>query len=280
MRFSIIVTAYNIEPYIKECLDSIKNQTYSEPYEVFVVNDGSTDNTGDIIRQYPQFTYIEHENKGISYSRNECIELAKGDYLIFIDGDDYIKLDYLEKVSKIIDGYSSPDIIFLNYICQNEISHKTYMESEYESSYYTTNPYEIYDFSLLSTWLYVSKRELWDDVRFPIGKYHEDVGTMYKIVEKAKNAYILADPLYIYRRRPGSITQTIFKQRDLDLFEMSMNEYYSVKDKVSLKAKKRIAWSLRCVSQIITYRYKRNELTERAYQQFELMKDFNKFIRE
>lgn len=278
MRFSIIVTAYNIESYIGDCLESIKNQTYTEPYEVYIVNDGSTDGTGEIIKRYPQFQYIEHENKGISYSRNECLDLVKGDYVVFIDGDDYISLDYLEKISKIIDKYSLIDLVFLNYVCQNDIHGGIYSETSYDNSFYTKNPYDIYDHSLLATWLYVAKRSLWEGIRFPEGKYHEDVGTMYKIVQKAKEAYILADPIYIYRRRAGSITQSVFKQKDLDLFEMSLKEYNAVKDHVSYQAKRRIAWSLRCVALVITWRYKRNELTELAYEWTEKMKDFKTFL--
>ena len=93
-KFSIIVPVYNTEKYLKRCLDSIKSQSFKD-YEVIIVNDGSTDNSSDIISKYP-YKIINQENLGLSRARNNGVKEASGDYLIFLDSDDYIEKDLLE----------------------------------------------------------------------------------------------------------------------------------------------------------------------------------------
>ena len=97
MKISIIIHVYNCEEYIKKCIDSIIEQTYKD-FEVIIINDGSTDNTNYILNEYKNYSniiIINQSNHGVSYSRNVGLEKAKGDYICFIDGDDYIDKDYL-----------------------------------------------------------------------------------------------------------------------------------------------------------------------------------------
>lgn len=96
---SIIVPVYNTEEYIRQCLDSILNQTYQN-FECLLINDGSSDNSSDICREYvakdTRFRYFKKENGGVSSARNLGIELSEGDYITFIDSDDWVDSDYLE----------------------------------------------------------------------------------------------------------------------------------------------------------------------------------------
>ena len=100
---SIIVPIYNVENYLRQCLDSIQNQTYQN-FECLIINDGSPDNSADICREYVEkdsrFRYLEKENGGVSSARNLGIEHSKGQYITFIDSDDWVDSDYLEVLYK------------------------------------------------------------------------------------------------------------------------------------------------------------------------------------
>lgn len=100
-RISVLMPAYNVEKYIAASLDSLLQQTYRD-FEIVVVNDGSTDQTGSILESYrkrdPRVREIHQENQGISVTRNRMLELAEGDYITFIDSDDTVKPEYLEKL--------------------------------------------------------------------------------------------------------------------------------------------------------------------------------------
>lgn len=115
MKLSIIIPVYNSEKYIKRCLDSILNQSFSD-FEVICLNDGSTDKSLDILKKYEKkdkrIRVFSHDNQGIARTRNKGIKLAKGEYVMFIDNDDYIDFDYLEKYYNSVKGY---DIVIGGY---------------------------------------------------------------------------------------------------------------------------------------------------------------------
>ena len=105
LKFSIIIPAYNIEKYIDKCINSIIEQTYKN-YEIIIINDGSTDNTKNIIDKYKtkkKVTIINQNNKGLSESRNIGVKKATGNYILFVDGDDYIDKKLLETLNNIIE---------------------------------------------------------------------------------------------------------------------------------------------------------------------------------
>ena len=140
-KFSIIVPAYNVESYIDRCLKAIKSQEYKD-YEVIIVNDGSTDNSVKIIEKYlsdKRFKLINQDNKGLSAARNSGIKKAIGDYLIFIDSDDYISDDLLIKLDKIL--IKKYDLVKIQYnylynekieeVIDNIILNKEYSNEDY-----------------------------------------------------------------------------------------------------------------------------------------------------
>ena len=106
-KFSIIVPVYNTEKYLKRCLDSIKSQSFKD-YEVIIVNDGSTDNSSDTISKYP-YKVINQENQGLSMARNNGVKEASGEYLIFLDSDDYIEKNLLKEINNSLSN--SPDLV-------------------------------------------------------------------------------------------------------------------------------------------------------------------------
>jgi len=115
MKFSIIVPVYNVEDYLKQCLDSIIGQTYTN-FEIIIVNDGSKDNSQQIIDEYEQkypslIKAFKKENGGLSDARNFGVEKVVGDYILFVDSDDYINKELLEKLNEVIVRDKEPEII-------------------------------------------------------------------------------------------------------------------------------------------------------------------------
>lgn len=284
MKFSIVVTAYNIEKYIEDCLNSILDQDYKENYEVIVIDDCSTDNTSSILDSYTDSkirVYHLPKNRGVSYARNYALDnCCKGDWICMVDGDDMIKSNYLSYINDKINRSPDLDFIYVNLWIKNEIT--GFEGNEFnviEEDKITNNPFELYDYFLLCTQTQVVKKEIYEGIRFPEDKWHEDIGIIHQLLLKSKKVYLCKEPLYIYRRRAGSITQTYNRKRYLDLFEMSLKEWNAVYKYLSKKALIRLGWALREISKTITLMCKRDEETDHIFKQYEIMKDFNSYIK-
>ena len=203
-KFSIIVPVYNVEKYIKKCLDSIFSQSFKD-FEVIVVNDGTKDKSMDIAKKY-DVIIINQENQGLSAARNSGVKKAKGDYLIFVDSDDYIEKDLLKEINKSLDN--NPDIV--RYQVKDIINDK---EIEYkEKDFYNKNGVEA--FELITgyhyfepAWLYAIKRKYYLDNRFEFKKntYHEDFGLIPLVIIKSKIVNSINYFGYCYVQRDGSI---------------------------------------------------------------------------
>ena len=280
MKFSFIVTAYNVERYIETCVRSILTQSFSD-FEIIIIDDCSTDQTGKILDKYdtdPRARIIHlDQNKGCSYGRNLGLDLAQGEWIAVIDGDDFITSDYLEIVNSAIENYPSIDMVFIPASKYYDSTKRFEPIPQVAKEHFTGNPYEIFDFSLLCTQTQVLRKEVWGHVRFPVGKYHEDVFTIWRTLEFVKSAYILNTPIYVYRQRERSITHTHSRQRYLDLLEACIEEYREVKDKISESARNACLSSIHACSEYIIAMYKKSPETEMAYEVHEkiLAKNFD-----
>lgn len=208
---SIIVPVYNVESFLCKCVDSIVNQTYGN-LEIILVDDGSVDQSGPICNEYAaqdkRIVVIHQENKGLSEARNVALDIATGMFFLFVDSDDWIEKDACENVIKIaIEQHA--DLVSLGY---NMVS------SSGKTHTYVTNSPGIKEKSYVmrqliwhrwivsdAVWNKFYSRDLFDGVRFPCGKENEDVGTLYKLIHKAKTIYMSTDVLYNYLQREGSI---------------------------------------------------------------------------
>ncbi|HES9811864.1 TPA: glycosyltransferase family 2 protein, partial [Streptococcus pneumoniae] len=190
---SVIVPVYNVEPFISSCLDSLSKQIYQN-FEVLLVNDGSTDNSGAICREYAdrdsRFHYFEKENAGVADARNFGIERSKGDYITFVDSDDWVTEEYLSILIETLKEQHS-EIVVSTYSTYNESDGLFYIHV-FDSDYYVKNYnskllmeelplLERYDMSFLTSWGILFKRELFQEVQFPFGRVCEDIGTNYKL---------------------------------------------------------------------------------------------------
>ena len=220
-KITVIVPVYNVENYLEKCLDSLINQTYKN-LEIIVINDGSTDNSGEICQEYAQkdnrIVYIEKENGGLSDARNAGLDRMTGSYVTFVDSDDWVELDYVEIFYKKIIEYQA-DISVGNYYSYNE-DEETYYFHIYGNSYYEKvydnisifeNLYESQEmksFALISAWGKLYKAKLFDYLRFDKGKLGEDGYFNQKMYLSVNKVVYLNKGLYAYRQRSGSITNT------------------------------------------------------------------------
>ena len=214
--YSIIVPVYNIEKYIEECINSIKVQSYDK-WELILVDDGSTDGSGEICKNYAsddsRITYYYKENSGQSDARNLGVTKATGDYLLFVDGDDYISECALENVHKSCIDYNGPAVILSDGMSEfNESTGEQWVGNVLEASKY--QGITGYDALMRGidgelTWSPCGKaykREHWiiNNFYFPGGRISEDFTLIPKVILKASKVACVPN-FYTYRRfRMGS----------------------------------------------------------------------------
>ncbi|MCQ2515233.1 MAG: glycosyltransferase family 2 protein [Saccharofermentans sp.] len=215
---SVIVPVYNVEDYLPHCLDSIINQTFID-FEALLIDDGSTDSSGIICDNYAsldkRFKCIHITNSGVANARNIGINNASGDYLTFIDSDDYVAEDYLEYLYTLaynnnadisVCGYSDN-----NLFVTNNKNLKLYSNNkDCMSAFFTTN--EITS----SPWCKLFKVSIWKDIRFDMDSLCEDAATLYKVIAKTNSIVVGFDRKYFYRKRDSSATNKPFSYKDID----------------------------------------------------------------
>lgn len=220
-KITVVVPVYNVENYLRKCLDSIIAQTYKN-IEIIVVNDGSTDTSGEICKEFAEIDhriiYIEQENAGLSAARNTGLENMSGDYVTFVDSDDWIELDYVETLYKKITQYQA-DIAVGNYYSFNEsegmfyfhILGDSYYEKVYDNISIFENLYEsqeMKNFALISAWGKLYKARLFEQLRFDVGKLGEDGYLNQKIYLLAEKIVYIHKGIYSYRIRNNSLSRT------------------------------------------------------------------------
>ena len=222
-KFSIIVPVYNTEKYLKRCLDSIKSQTFKD-YEVIIVNDGSTDNSSDIISKY-SYKVINQENQGLSMARNNGVKVASGEYLIFLDSDDYIEKDLLKEINNSLTN--NPDLV--RYQIKEVFDNKDNINYE-EIPFDNKNGVEA--FKLITNyhfvenaWAYAVKRDFYLKERFSFkkGTYHEDFGLIPLVIIKSKIVNSINYIGYYYYQRSGSI----MNDSDYDKTKKKVKDFYN-----------------------------------------------------
>ena len=224
MLVSVIVPVYNVDEYIRECIDSLLSQTYSN-IEIILVDDGSTDNSGSICEEYAKedsrVIVIHKENGGLSSARNAGMEIMRGDYCCFVDSDDAVAVTFIDHMIGLI-HMSGADFSACSYTRDlNEMgaassqglieadAHKA-LEFIFSEKTMTT-----------SAWGKLYRADLWTDIRFPEGYIYEDYATVYKVIMRCEKIIIAPEKLVFYRPNPESITGTGFYEKRMQYFEIS-----------------------------------------------------------
>ncbi len=211
MTFSIIVPVYNVEAYLSQCLESLQAQDYTD-FEVICVNDGSTDRSREILSEwdekFPQIRVIDRKNGGLSAARNTGLQAATGDYVVFIDSDDWVEPKMLAQLAKEANG---EDMIC--FACR-QTDNNTYDTLDPEQSdgwsYYNRHALEHREVSFVCVWQRCYRRVFLEEngLRFLEGILHEDNEFTPQACLKAKSIKVIPDILYNYRVRSGSIMTT------------------------------------------------------------------------
>lgn len=262
---TVIVPVYKVEKYLKECVDSILKQSYSE-LEIILVDDGSPDGCGKICDNYAKtderIRVIHQQNKGLSSARNAGIDIATGQYITFVDSDDWISEDMIE-------------ILYQSMKKQKAQMAGCFLESFYDNKRKLSNRYhdQIYIFSrakALDSFLFngyltpctcgkLYMIDLWKNIRFPEKMFFEDQYTTYKLIDQCDKICFTENPLYHYRKREGSIGHSKFCQTTYQLYDAIHQEYDYINDKYGNFcpniAVARITWELVFINMMIVANY-------------------------
>lgn len=208
---SVIVPVYNIEKYIKKCIESIINQTYNN-LEIILVDDGSTDKSGKICDEYAlidkRISVIHKENGGLSDARNCGIDVAKGKYIAFVDSDDFIDLKMYEILYNNLVKNNADISICKPYLFEkyNEVVEAKEAEvvTVWEKKDFYTKMYDDYLMTVVA-WNKLYKREIFENIRYPQGKKIEDAAIIHYVLEKCEKIVLTNLELYFYYQRDDSI---------------------------------------------------------------------------
>ncbi|MDC6078319.1 glycosyl transferase [Limosilactobacillus fermentum] len=231
---SIVVPIYNVQDFVEKCIKSILKQTFQD-FELLLVNDGSTDNSIKVCKQYmhkdERIRILNKENGGLSDARNYGIDRAKSDYVVFVDGDDYVDERFIEELYKSITNEKSEIAIcgyigvtndgeMINEVSLNEPNNLSFITGK-ELLRYSYKPRGVVN---EVAWNKIYKKEVFDGVRFTKGKYYEDSYILASLYWNIKKISLVKENLYFYVQRSGSITNSaISKKKVMDANELRLN---------------------------------------------------------
>lgn len=246
-KISIIVPVYKVEPYIRKCIDSILAQTFKD-FELILVDDGSPDICGEICDEYAKIDkrvkVIHKENGGQATARNAGLDIAAGDYIGFVDSDDWIESDMYELLYELCVKNNceiancTSTIYFKNRTVKNGTHFFTIhnrnqaMEAMLEGKLYD----EV-------VWTKLIKRSLLEDIRFPVGTVYEDTAFTYKVLHKSNKVCCIGAPKYHYIKRDNSTMDRAIKNIKIDAV-LIFDEMYLFIEKYYPHLKNLVAYKL------------------------------------
>ena len=249
---SVIIPVYNAEKYLQKCLDSIVNQTYSN-LEIIIVNDGSTDNSLSIINKYcmldDRIVTLNKINGGLSDARNTALDYFHGDYVVFVDSDDWIDLNLIEKCIGLCRLNTCDVVCFAYYKVDEKGDYEVEgcnVEEEITVSKNDAirllNEEKIIQSHVCNKFY---RSSCFERIRFPYGRAYEDSFTMYKLFLEINYVTLINAPLYYYFQRSDSIVHTPSLKNQLDLIDSYIQRYEHLKNFVDHEQKNKIITTLK-----------------------------------
>ncbi len=243
ITLSFIVPVYNVEAYLRKCVDSLLTQDYSE-YEIILVNDGSTDNSGSICEEYAakydNVRVVHQENGGLSAARNSGIEIAQGEYIMFVDSDDYIEPNVLGGLMEQVERDNLDVLRYrLHYVNPQYMVYNPYKSDPFKGNDYSSEPTDGVTFlnTRMSTacyaWAFILRRDLIyttphaqyaenPNVLFTPGIYFEDTDWTPRMLVKAQRVASTNTFVYNYLQREGSITKAVNRSKQQKVLDDKM----------------------------------------------------------
>lgn len=289
---SIIVPVYNVEKYLERCIETILQQDFRD-FELILVDDGSPDKCGMICDEYKKkdtrIRVIHKENGGLSSARNAGISISQGEYLAFVDSDDWITFDMYSYMIDLADKYNA-DIVSVSYCLANKFDKKKVRGIDYDGNVKIYNREEalfhylsvgmnsrIADFSV---WNKIYRKNLFRNITFPEGQLYEDMATNYRIIKKISR-YVRSEKVcYFYFQGGTSIVKSGFKLSNHDdlmlvgneIVQLSINENIEIQ---KLANEKRARTYFSSLSKIALYGYDESVLNQSKIEA-ELLKELKK----
>lgn len=221
---SVIVPVYSVERSLGRCMHSLVGQTYRH-LEIILVDDGSPDDCPRLCDawagQDDRIRVIHKPNGGLSDARNAGLDAMRGDFVAFVDSDDYVEPDY---VNRLYAGVSDADMSMCSIICEDS-NGKAWQGNEPITDERIAVSSEEYlrrallDWRLVVAWNKLYAASIWNQLRFPVGCIHEDEYVLHQVVDRCKSINVLPDELYHYVSTDSSITHSGFSIRNLDRLE-------------------------------------------------------------
>lgn len=229
---SVIVPVYKVEPYLRECIDSILAQTYTD-FELILVDDGSPDNCGKICDEYAEkdarIIVIHQENQGLSAARNAGLDVMRGEYVAFVDSDDLIHTRFLELHYETIVDYQAEVTKSFPFLFEKMDAILAEKQENSEARLVSGKDacYELYDPNgwFYTVWGKLFCANIFGGLRFPTGLIHEDEAVNYKIYYSAKKVVEIKQKLYFYRQNPESIMHQSFSVKRYDKLKVFLERY-------------------------------------------------------
>lgn len=250
-EISIVVPVYNVEKYLRRCLESILGQTMRE-LEIILINDGSTDRSGEICEEYKErdnrIQVIHKKNGGLSDARNAGARIAASDYVIFLDSDDYIAQDMMETLYTLAKDSGADMSVCGVYNVYGEREIPQYSKSEEfictgEEAFMHILEGKKIPGTICNKLI---KRQIVQQIEFPAGRLYEDAFYTLDLVQRVENVSVTTRPMYYYAHRQDSITTSTFKEADLDIIYAYRKTLELVKKKyprLMMQAVFRLFWA-------------------------------------
>lgn len=255
-EISVICPVYNVRSYLKQCINSILLQSFKN-FELLLIDDGSTDGSEIICNNYTKkdsrVRVIHQENQGVSVARNVGLDNAKGTYIAFIDSDDIVDSRYLERLyNSLIDDRADISICnYFHFMSEDEIIWKdksgnieSYSGREACKKIYISDNDAL---SMVTLWGKLIPRNAFKNIRFPVGRVHEDQFIIYKILYKCQKCIEIKEPLYGYRYNPTGIINSTFSNKrydDIWAMDQAIDFYKKNNDMELVKAASKLRESL------------------------------------
>lgn len=241
IKLSIIVPVYNVAEYLERCLNSLINQTLNE-IEIICVNDGSTDNSLCILEKFAgldkRIKIINQKNKGLSGARNTGIKLIQGEYFGFLDSDDWVDLDYFEKLYKRAKNCDA-DISLGDFIRKGKFKHKIRLKLNKEEEFVGDNEkfYGSQFYHFPCVWNKIYKTSKFNDLRFIEGIYFEDGPYTIQALHRANKVVTCCNTYLYYFVNPNSIVKTLNKKKEQDMYNSSKFILNYIKNNMQIQDK-------------------------------------------
>lgn len=241
-KISVIVPVYNVKLYLHKCVDSILDQTYQN-IEVLLIDDGSTDGSSDICDAYTEkdsrIKVVHKKNGGLSSARNTGLDMATGEYILFVDSDDYINIEMIQRLyDALVKTGADMSVCNIRRIGVDGVTTFPYLEKivrdeELDEALYWRKVYEPNAICYVVAWNKLYRKHIWEKNRYPVGKINEDEYVLHQILQNCRKITGISYVGYNYVSRKGSIMSDTKKKVNFDVLDAWMERiaYFEEKGK-------------------------------------------------